>query len=67
MRKKMKVASLLFVLTGLLTLGGTLSACQKPTAGLMLFVQTNAETSTSEAPAMYVKNATYLAEFPFAN
>lgn len=31
MRKKMKVASLLFVLTGLLTLGGTLSACQKPT------------------------------------
>lgn len=49
------------------TVGEWYTLIIKPTAGLMLFVQTNAETSTSEAPVMYVKNATYLAEFPFAN
>lgn len=32
-----------------------------------LNIQTNAQTATSAAPVMYVKNATYAAEFPFAN
>ena len=32
-----------------------------------LSIQTNAETAESEAPVMYIKNPTYLAEAPFAN
>lgn len=32
-----------------------------------LNIQTNAQTATSAAPVMYIKNATYTAEFPFAN
>ncbi len=38
----------------------------KPTQGAMLFLQTNAESSTSEAPVMYIKNLAYRTVHPFA-
>ena len=36
----------------------------KPTEGMWLSIQTNAETATSDAPVMYVKNLSYEAKNP---